>query len=75
LAADGCSVLLMQTERVIHLVIAAVWQTVSMSDCYFALLVPTFGLGCSMMFQLVIALDRFLHIFFPFWWDYKYFFK
>jgi hypothetical protein len=69
LAVDGCSVLLMQTERVVHLVIAAVWQTVLMRNCYFALFLPSFGLECSFMFQLVIAFDRFIHILFPFWWS------
>jgi hypothetical protein len=63
----GCCVLLMQTERVIHLVIAAVWQTVTLSSCFFALFLPTFAMECSMMLQAVIALDRFLHVFFPIW--------
>jgi hypothetical protein len=57
----------MQMERVIHLVIAAVWQTVTMRTCYFALFVPSLGMDCSAQIQTVIALDRFLHVFFPIW--------
>jgi hypothetical protein len=67
LAIDGCSVLLMQTERIVHLVIAAVWQTVTMRACFFALFPASFGLQVSAMIQLVIAFDRFLHVFFPIW--------
>jgi hypothetical protein len=64
---DGCFVLLMQSERAVRLVIAAVWQTVTMRACFFALFPASFGLEFSAMIQLVIALDRFLHVFFPIW--------
>jgi riboflavin transporter FmnP len=57
----------MQTERVINLVIVAVWQTLAMKTCYFVLLAPAFAMDCSTTIQTVIALDRFLHLFFPFW--------
>jgi hypothetical protein len=67
LAIDGCCVLLMQMERVIHLVIATVWQTVTIRVCFFVLFVPSFGLECSLMIQSVIALDRFIQVFFPLW--------
>jgi hypothetical protein len=67
LAIDGCCVLLMQTERVVHLMVAAFWQTVTMRACFFALIPASSGMECSSMIQLVIAVDRFLHIFFPIW--------
>jgi hypothetical protein len=67
LAVDGCFVLLMQTERVVRLVVAVVWETVTMRTCFFALLVPAFGMDCCMMIQTVIAFDRFLHVFLPIW--------
>jgi hypothetical protein len=57
----------MQTERMIHLVIVMVWQTVTMRTCFFLMFVPSFGLECSFMIQAVIAIDRFLHVFFPIW--------
>jgi hypothetical protein len=57
----------MQLERVIRLVIALCWQTVSMPACIVALAVPTICMESSAMLQVVIALDRFFHVFFPFW--------
>jgi hypothetical protein len=67
LAIDGCCVLAMQSERVVHLVIVWVWQTVTTRVCIFALFIPALGMGSMTMVQAVIALDRFLHVFFPFW--------
>jgi hypothetical protein len=64
---DGCFVLAMQTERLVHLVIAAFWKEVTMRSCFFALLLPTVGMECSGMIQTVVALDRFIHVFFPIW--------
>jgi hypothetical protein len=38
-----------------------------MRACFFALLVPTFAVECSGMIQVVVALDRFVHVFFQIW--------
>jgi hypothetical protein len=60
-------VLVIHLETVVHWTILWIWQTVSLGHCFFALFVPSLGMEASESIQMVIALDRFLHVFFPFW--------
>jgi hypothetical protein len=67
IAVDAGLVLAMHLGMVVHWTIVWVWQTVSLGRCFAVLLVPSLGMESSGTIQMAIALDRFLHVFFPFW--------
>jgi hypothetical protein len=57
----------MHVEEFIQWIIPMFWTTVSLGHCFVALFLPSLGMEASESIQMVIALDRFLHVFFPFW--------
>jgi hypothetical protein len=64
---DATCVLVMHVEQLIQWMIPMFWATVSLGNCFFSLLVPFLGMESAESIQMAIALDRFLHVFFPFW--------